>query len=183
MVAQASRVKSSLEKVYELCNLVEATGGIKEKLDIEGEEFFVTALKTHLLYFLAYLSASDGVLSWKECRYISDLLDINIKQMDENGDPVYKDICNPITKDFRDQLYGAILSSFQNDREATIGEADGRNIPNYGIKVTPINNGGTTVGIARIYLEDAFVISNVAIKQTKDGKTFASMIPFHFDFL
>ena len=47
MVAQASRVKSSLEKVYELCNLVEATGGIKEKLDIEGEEFFVKALKTY----------------------------------------------------------------------------------------------------------------------------------------
>ena len=100
------------------------------------------------------------------------------KQMDENGDPVYKDICNPITKDFRDSLYGAILSSFQNEREATIGEADGRNIPNYGIKVTPINNGGNTVGIARIYLEDAFVISNVAIKQTKDGKMFASMPSF-----
>ena len=50
------------------------------------------------------------------------------KQVDENGDPVYKDICNPITKDFRDSLYGAILSSFQNEREATIGEADGRNI-------------------------------------------------------
>ena len=100
------------------------------------------------------------------------------KQVDENGNPVYKDICNPITKDFRDSLYGAILSSFQNEREATIGEADGRNIPNYGIKVTPINNGGNTVGIARIYLEDAFVISNVAIKQTKDGKMFASMPSF-----
>ncbi len=92
MVAQASRVKSSLEKVYELCNLVEATGGIKEKLDIEGEEFFVKALKTHLLYFLAYLSASDGVLSWKECRYISDLLDINITPNRLNEIIIEKDL-------------------------------------------------------------------------------------------
>ena len=92
MVAQATRIKSSLEKVYELCNLVEATGGIREKLDIEGEEVFVKALKTHLLYFLAYLSASDGVLSWKECRYISDLFDINITPNRLNEIIIEKDL-------------------------------------------------------------------------------------------
>ena len=100
------------------------------------------------------------------------------KQVDENGAPVYKDICNPITKDFRDQLYGAILSSFKNDRESVIGEADGRTAPKFGVKITPLQNAGNTVGIARIYLEDAFVISNVAVKKTQDGKYFAAMPSF-----
>ena len=55
------------------------------------------------------------------------------KQVDEAGKAIYKDICNPITKDFRDALYGAILSSFENGREATIGEADGRTEPSIGV--------------------------------------------------
>ena len=97
------------------------------------------------------------------------------KQLDEDGNPVYKDICNPITKGFRDQLYSAILSSFENEKEATIGETDGRNVPNFGVKVTPIENAGTTVGIARVYLEDAFVVGNVTVKKTNEGKLFASM--------
>lgn len=122
----------------------------------------------------AFKVQSISIMEGKNGLFVS-MPSYKSKHVDEHGEPIYKDICNPITKDFRDQLYGAILSSFENDREATIGEADGRNIPNYGIKVTPINNGGNTVGIARIYLEDAFVISNVAIKKTKEGKTFASM--------
>ncbi len=100
------------------------------------------------------------------------------KQTDEQGNPVYKEICNPITKDFRDNLYGAILSSYNNEREATIGDADDRKKPNIGIKVTPINNGGNTVGLARVYLEDAFVVSNIAIKKTTEGKMFAAMPSF-----
>lgn len=140
---------------------------------LENSENGVKGLAT-VTFGDAFKVQSISIVEGKNGLFVS-MPSYKSKQVDENGDPVYKDICNPITKDFRDQLYGAILSSFKNDREATIGEADGRNIPNYGIKVTPINNGGTTVGIARIYLEDAFVISNVAVKQTKDGKTFASM--------
>ena len=97
------------------------------------------------------------------------------KQVDEAGKAIYKDICNPITKDFRDALYGAILSSFENGREATIGEADGRTEPSIGVKATVLDHAGTIKGLATIYLEDAFVVSNVAIKQTHEGKLFASM--------
>ena len=97
------------------------------------------------------------------------------KQVDEAGKAVYRDICNPITKDFREALYGAILSSFENGRDATIGEADGRTTPTVGVKTSVLENGGATKGLATIYLEDAFVVSNVAIKQSHEGKLFASM--------
>ena len=30
------------------------------------------------------------------------------KERDEYNNPIYKDVCNPITKEFREELYGAI---------------------------------------------------------------------------
>ncbi len=42
-------------------------------------------------------------------------------------------------------------------------------------KVTPIDSPGSTVGIARVYLDDSFVIGNIAVRKTQDGKIFASM--------
>lgn len=98
------------------------------------------------------------------------------KQVDEQGKPVYKDICNPITKDFREALYGAILSSLANGREATIGEPDGRTNPEINVKVTPFDRGDSaTKGLATLYLDNQFVISNVAIKKSHEGKMFISM--------
>ncbi len=100
------------------------------------------------------------------------------KQPDEHGNPVYKDVCNPITKEFRDQLYDAIIKSFNEGRDVTIGEEDGKKIPAYGVKVIPVSNAGSTVGLARIYIEDAFVVNNVSVKKSNEGKLFASMPSF-----
>lgn len=38
------------------------------------------------------------------------------KQVDENGKDIYKDICFPITKEFRERLFNAVLTSF-NERK------------------------------------------------------------------
>ena len=35
------------------------------------------------------------------------------KSVDDNGKPVYKEYCNPTTKEFRDELYGNILKNFK----------------------------------------------------------------------
>jgi len=35
------------------------------------------------------------------------------KQFDDRGKPVYQDVCFPITKAFRDRLYGVILNAYQ----------------------------------------------------------------------
>ena len=143
---------------------------------LENSENGVKGLAT-VTFGDAFKVQSIAIMEGKNGLFVS-MPSYKSKQVDEDGKAVYKDICNPITKGFRDQLYGAILSSFENEREATIGEADGRTTPNYGIKVTPLENAGNTVGIARIYLEDAFVVGNVSIKKTNDGKLFASMPSF-----
>lgn len=68
----------------------------------------------------------------------------------------YKNICNPITKEFYDMLYGAIMAAFQarnfekitfNDPEHTEGELD------YNVQVTPFQREGSNIReLARVYL-------------------------------
>lgn len=36
---------------------------------------------------------------------------------DEQGKPVYRDICYPVTKEFREKLYGEILSTYEKAKE------------------------------------------------------------------
>lgn len=88
MVAQ----KESLEKMYQLCELVANTGGVKEKLDLGDEIGFDAILKLDMLCFLAYLAASDGVISWKESRYIGELFDLHMTPDKLNNLIIEKDI-------------------------------------------------------------------------------------------
>lgn len=98
------------------------------------------------------------------------------KGQDEGAE--YKDICNPITKEFRDLLYGAIMAAFQaknfeeitfNDPERTIGKLD------FSVQVTPFEREGSNVrGLASIFLDKEFVINHIFILQGKSGK-FISM--------
>ena len=39
------------------------------------------------------------------------------KQTDEQGKSIYQDICFPVTKEFREKLYGAVRKSFEESRE------------------------------------------------------------------
>lgn len=38
------------------------------------------------------------------------------KLVDENNRPVYQDICYPVTKEFREELYSAILVEYEKGR-------------------------------------------------------------------
>lgn len=68
-------IKNSLERMYQLCDVVLSLGGGKDSLDLDGHEL-KDVLKLEVLCFLGYLAASDGVISWSESRYISNLLDV-----------------------------------------------------------------------------------------------------------
>lgn len=37
-------------------------------------------------------------------------------EVDEHGVSVYKDVCNPITKEFREKLYGGIEEKYEEER-------------------------------------------------------------------
>lgn len=96
-------------------------------------------------------------------------------EQDENGN-VYKDICNPITKEFREKLYGNILEAFENlhkqDHEQDQGQEreEFRTAPDFSVSVTPFEREGSNIkGLARIFFEDSFIVNNVNILQGKES--------------
>lgn len=71
--------KSTLEKMYCLCEVISNMTKMREHLGLEDEaEPMKKILQINITCFLAYLAASDGVLSWDECRYISDVMGLDI---------------------------------------------------------------------------------------------------------
>jgi len=98
-------------------------------------------------------------------------------EKDENEKDVYQDICNPITKEFREELYGDILKAFEerNEKKDKSTEQTPAEMPEFSVKVVPYTQEGSNViGFARIYFEDCFVVSNVTIIQGKES-AFVSM--------
>lgn len=91
---------------------------------------------------------------------------------DENQEDVYVDICHPISKEFRELLYGDILSVFEGNKldEVPIIEE-----PPFGVAVSPTSNeDGRILGYARIYFEEDFVVNNILIVKGQNGP-FVSM--------
>lgn len=98
-------------------------------------------------------------------------------ERDENGN-VYKDICNPITKEFREELYGNILKAYENlqkqDKEQGQNQKQEREecqeVIEFSVSVTPFEREGSNIkGLARIYFEDSFIVNNVNILQGKEN--------------
>ncbi len=93
----------------------------------------------------------------------------------ENG-VVYKDICNPITKEFREELYDNILEAFKRLKEQDVEpEQDIKGDksveePEFFVTVTPFEREGSNIrGLARIYFEDSFIVNNINILQGKES--------------
>ena len=100
-------------------------------------------------------------------------------ERDENGGTIYKDVCNPITAEFREELYGNILEAYQ--QEISKGAEKGtpakteQEMPEFSVTVTPYEREGSSIrGLARIYFEDSFIVNNVSVLQGKD-KLFVAM--------
>ena len=102
-------------------------------------------------------------------------------QRNEDDEPVYKDVCNPITKEFREELYSLILQTYENVKnktgEKTVKKADDGKVEKqditgleFSVSVTVLEREDSDIkGIARIFIEDCFVINNVSIIQGKDN--------------
>ena len=98
-------------------------------------------------------------------------------ERDEQGGVVYKDVCNPITSEFREELYGNILEAYEQAKEADKSprERVEAEMPEFSVTVTPFEREGSNIrGLARIYFDDSFIVNNVSILQGKD-KVFVAM--------
>ena len=96
------------------------------------------------------------------------------KGVDQYNNPIYKDICNPTTKEFREQLYGDILDAFHTLKEKgktqdTV-EQETVEMPEFSVLVTAWSSEKSNVrGLASIYFEDCFIVNNVSILQGKEN--------------
>ena len=100
-------------------------------------------------------------------------------ERDENGGTIYKDVCNPITAEFRKELYDNILEAFEqvkaSDGQEFKTEKGEMEMPEFSVTVTPYEREGSNIrGLARVYFEDSFIVNNVSILQGKD-KLFVAM--------
>ena len=101
------------------------------------------------------------------------------KERNEHNQPVYKDVCNPITSDFRKELYDDILGLYdemESSRKSEVSKAeDYPEEPQFRVAVTPFEREGSNIrGLARIYFDDCFVVNNVSIIQGRE-KEFVAM--------
>ena len=98
-------------------------------------------------------------------------------ELGEDGQPVYKDVCNPITKEFREELYTNILATYEkaiNDHVAvmTVGEKEEDKVaePKHSVRMHPLDKEGSNVkAVGQIYIEDSFIINNINVIEGKKG--------------
>ncbi|NMA74868.1 MAG: septation protein spoVG [Bacteroidales bacterium] len=104
-------------------------------------------------------------------------------ERDENGITIYKDVCNPITADFREELYSNIIETYESTitqgkeqtKDTGRGKDGSKEMPEFSVTVSPYERDGSNIkGLARIYIEESFIINNVNILQGKE-KIFVSM--------
>ena len=106
-------------------------------------------------------------------------------ERDESNGVIYKDVCNPITAEFREELYTNILDAYARIKEPekeetqmqdrTQGTKGSFEMPEFSVTVTPYEREGSNIkGLARIYFENSFIVNNINIVQGKE-KIFVSM--------
>lgn len=90
-------------------------------------------------------------------------------EINENGNPIYKDVCNPINAALRKDITERIVKEYNNS-DVQEPESKEVNKPKVSVKVVPYSREGSTIkGYAKIYIDDSFVINNVSIHQRKNG--------------
>lgn len=88
---------------------------------------------------------------------------------DKHGNDVYKSVCNPITKEFRQELFDNILATYASEqKERTIDTKDVNDLQ-FKVSVIPYERQGNIRGIGRIYFNDNFVVNNVSVLQGKEN--------------
>lgn len=104
-------------------------------------------------------------------------------ERDESGAIIYKDVCNPITAEFREELYTNILGAYERAiapeqeqvQESGKGMKRSVDMLEFSVTVSQYEKDGSNIkGLARIYIEESFIVNNVNILQGKEN-IFVSM--------
>lgn len=93
-------------------------------------------------------------------------------KVDEQGKTIYRDVFNPITKEGRDSLYGAIMESLESGKEVKLTDNVERSEPDFSVRVVPLESGSNGVlAMGRMYLNSDFVVNNITVREGGKDKT------------
>lgn len=123
----------------------------------------------------SFKARSMNIIKGKNDELFVSMPSYPTRKVDENERPIFQDYCHPVTKEFREQLYGAILESFGTGQDVKFDTGSGKDTPNIEVTVVPIEGDNATKALARICIDEGFVVNNVSIKENKDGEFFVSM--------
>ena len=124
----------------------------------------------------------DGIklMKRKDGQLFLSMPSYKTNQKDENGKDIYKDICFPRVREFKDDLTEAVLECYlgiggEKSGQMTFGEPSG-DLMQVNVSVTPIRKDNSKiVGLASITLNNAFRINDIVIRKDAKGKQFVSM--------
>ena len=97
-----------------------------------------------------------------------------LSELDDDNQSIYKDVCNPITKEFREELNRNILAAYEQtvDNPNTtmdIDSADKKEL-DFKVRMHPIDKEESNVkAIGQVYIADCFIINNVNVIEGKKG--------------
>lgn len=90
-------------------------------------------------------------------------------KVDEKNNPVFEEICNPITADFRKELYDNIIESFKSQEKITVKKGEQLTNPIYRVNVTPVQNEGSLIAMGSIVFDESFAVNGVIMRQKNDN--------------
>ena len=84
----------------------------------------------------------------------------------------YKEICNPINKEFRQKLTEAIMESYHKGEAVEFDDGKDAELT---VSAYPCAGYGKKVGEAKMYINNNFVVSNISIYEMNNGKIYPAM--------
>ncbi len=95
--------------------------------------------------------------------------------VDENGKEIYRDVCHPITREFRESLYANIFRSYEEGKTVTVYSKSKKPM-RYTVNLHLYERENSTIkALASVVFEDSFVINSIALHEDAEGKRFVTM--------
>jgi len=114
-----------------------------------------------------------GILKNSEGNLFVTMPKYRTGKVDNKNNPVFDEICNPITAAFRKELYENIIKSFTEGKPVVIGERDSE--PLYKVIVSIVNNAESSLkAMGKVVFDNSFVVNSIRIRE-KDNELYVFM--------
>lgn len=115
------------------------------------------------LRYMAIVQKPDGSLFVACPNYLTS-------KKDKDGKAISNSIYNPITAEFREELFSNVLAAFDSNVREFVCEENIDVPTEYGVRVTPYTQENSKLsGFASVYLDDRIVVSGIRLYDGQNG--------------